>query len=233
MAASFFQSFRKGKDDPQEQEARFADLRRRMVETQLRPRGIRSPAVLAAFEKVPRHRFVPPSAEVYAYDDHPLAIGQSQTISQPYMVALMTQELGLAGGEKVLEVGTGSGYQAAILAEMNARVYSIERIPVLSETAGRILADLGYTQVQLRVGDGSLGWPEEVPFDRIIVTAASPRVPETLKGQLADGGILTIPVGEMYWQNLLVLHRKGGDFTERSVCPCVFVQLKGKEGWPE
>jgi protein-L-isoaspartate(D-aspartate) O-methyltransferase len=204
-----------------------------MVDRQLRARDIRDERVLAAFATVLRHRFVPPDEASWAYADHPLSIGQGQTISQPYMVALMTQELRIAGGEKVLEVGTGSGYQAAILAELGARVFSIERISELSRAAGSLLRDLGYEGVRLHVGDGTRGWPAEAPFDRIIVTAGSPSVPESLKAQLADGGILAIPVGGDLWQDLLIVARRGSRFDTRNAGACVFVKLKGKEGWPE
>jgi protein-L-isoaspartate(D-aspartate) O-methyltransferase len=204
-----------------------------MVERHLRTRGVREERVIAAFRRVPRHLFVPPEEVSRAYADHPLPIGHGQTISQPYMAAWMTQELGIAGGEKVLEVGTGSGYQTAILAEMGARVFSIERIPELSERAWGVLQAQGYGEVRRRVGDGTLGWPEEAPFDRIVVTAGSPSVPESLKAQLVDGGILAIPVGGEGWQDLLVITRRGGRFDTRSSGACVFVKLKGREGWPE
>ncbi|MCU0724028.1 MAG: protein-L-isoaspartate(D-aspartate) O-methyltransferase, partial [Planctomycetes bacterium] len=194
--------------------ARASD-RASMVERQLRARDIRDERVLAAFAKVPRERFVPPDQVAWAYADHPLQIGLGQTISQPYMVALMTQELRIGGEEKVLEVGTGSGYQAAILAELGARVFSVERIPELSEAAGRVLGGLGYGGVRLLVGDGTQGWPGEAPFDRIVVTAGSPSVPESLKAQLAEGGILAIPVGGDGWQDLRILARRGGRFDER------------------
>ncbi|MHC4601257.1 MAG: protein-L-isoaspartate(D-aspartate) O-methyltransferase [Planctomycetota bacterium] len=207
--------------------------RRRMVETQLKRRGIRDPRVLQAFAEVPRHRFVPASAAPFAYEDHPLSIGHGQTISQPYMVAIMTQELALQGGEKVLEVGTGSGYQAAILHALGARVFTVERLKSLSDATKALFAEMGIEDVRFRVGDGTLGWPEEAPFDRIIVTAGSPDVPPTLQDQLAEGGVLAIPVGELYWQQLTVLTRRGDGFEKRTVCPCVFVKLRGKEGWPE
>jgi protein-L-isoaspartate(D-aspartate) O-methyltransferase len=233
MAPSFFRSRRDRSGGEEDAEEAFAARRRDMVERQLRSRDIRDARVLEAFRTVPRHRFVPPDSRRYAYEDHPLSIGRGQTISQPYMVARMTQDLGITGGEKTLEVGTGSGYQAAILAELGAEVYTVERIPALSEAAGETLSALGYGGVRLRVSDGTLGWPEEAPFDRILVTAASPAVPASLKSQLADGGLLAIPVGDVYWQNLTLVRRSGETYRETGVCPCVFVKLKGKEGWPE
>ncbi|MDD5556250.1 MAG: protein-L-isoaspartate(D-aspartate) O-methyltransferase [bacterium] len=209
----------------------FAVERERMVERQLEPRGINDPRVLAAFRTVPRHRFLPPDMAHAAYADHPLPIGEGQTISQPYMVALMTQCMEVRPGDRVLEIGTGSGYQAAILAELGAEVYTIERIASLSERSGELLDALGYGTVRLRVGDGTLGWPEAAPFDGIIVTAGAPRVPEPLVGQLAEGGRLVIPVGGGWSQDLIVVRKAGGRLTEEEVCGCVFVPLLGKHGW--
>jgi len=209
----------------------FAELRRRMVQEQLVPRGIEDARVLDAMGKVPREQFVPDSVRHAAYEDCPQSIGDGQTISQPYMVALMTQRLALSGHERVLEVGTGSGYQAAVLAEIGCSVYSIEYRSTLSERASHVLAILGYDNVTLRVGDGSLGWPEESPFDRIIVTAGAPDVPSALKSQLVDGGILVIPVGGSYSQELVVVRRDGEAFKEETVCGCVFVRLLGEQGW--
>ncbi len=224
---------RNGSKEPEEEaEGAAARLRREMVDRQLRPRGIRDPRVLEAFLEVPRHRFVPASMAPYAYEDHPLSIGQGQTISQPYIVALMTRELQVRGGEKVLEVGTGSGYQAAILAHMGAEVFGVERLPALAERARTLLRELGYDGVRLDVGDGTLGLPREAPFDRIIVTAAAPEIPPSLKDQLADGGLLVIPVGESFSQVLLVIRREGDRFHTRNAGGVVFVKLKGKEGWP-
>jgi protein-L-isoaspartate(D-aspartate) O-methyltransferase len=207
-------------------------LRQRMVDEQLRSREIYDPLTLGAMSRVPRERFVRSGDESRAYDDNAMGIGYGQTISQPYMVALMTQCLELTGAEKVLEVGTGSGYQAAVLAEIGGRVYTIERVRELSERAARLLGELGYQNVHFRVGDGTLGWPEESPFDRIIVTAGAPAVPDSLTEQLASPGILVIPVGEEYVQSLLQIKKDdAGTLRRRHVCDCVFVKLIGEEGW--
>lgn len=212
-------------------EDNFKGQREAMVEQQLRRRGIRDPRVLEAFGKVPRHRFVDAGVIRSAYSDHPLPIGEGQTISQPYMVALMTQCLGLKGREKMLEIGTGSGYQAAILACLAAEVYTIERIASLSEKSRSILAELGYNNVHFRVSDGTLGWPEEAPYDGIIVTAGAPRVPDPLIEQLAEGGRLVIPVGGGWSQDLIILRKMEGEIFEEQVCGCVFVPLIGEHGW--
>jgi len=209
----------------------FAALREAMVRRHLLARGITEPKVIEAFRRVPREAFVPESARAGAYDDHPLAIGYGQTISQPYMVALMTQELRVDPGSRVLEIGTGSGYQTAILAELGAQVYTVERIEALSQRAQQALARLGFPAVRWRVGDGTLGWPEEAPFDRIIVTAGAPRMPRSLVDQLAEEGRMVIPVGGVSHQDLLVATRTRGQVSEHAVCGCVFVRLVGKEGW--
>jgi len=209
----------------------FEERRRRMVEEQLYARGIRNPRVLEAFRRVPRHLFVPEGIRESAYEDRPLAIGHGQTISQPYMVACMTEALGLAGGEKLLEVGTGSGYQTAILLELGARVWSIERIPELSEFARGNLERAGYGGAHLRVGDGTLGWPEEAPFDRVIVAAGAPAVPEPLLEQLGEGGAMAIPVGDELEQQLYMVRREKGEVSRTRICACVFVKLIGQEGW--
>ena len=172
-----------------------AAARARMIETQLRPRGIVHPAVLDAMRRVPRERFVPLGVQARAYDDEPLPIGEGQTISQPYIVAYMTEALDPKPTDRVLEIGTGSGYQAAILAELVREVYSIEIVPALAERAQRVLTDLGYKTVRTRQGNGYAGWPDAAPFDKIIVTAAPPEVPQTLVDQLAVGGIMIVPVG--------------------------------------
>jgi protein-L-isoaspartate(D-aspartate) O-methyltransferase len=203
-----------------------------MVRTQLIPRGIKDQSVLDAMRKVPRHLFVS-GMESYAYEDMALAIGEGQTISQPYMVAVMTELLELSGNEKVLEIGTGSGYQAAVLAELAKEVYTIERIPELAEKARQRLASLGYANVYVRTGDGTLGWPEKAPFDRIIVTAGSPGLPEPLVDQLVDGGIMVVPAGTHYSQQLIRARKTGGSIEEEYHTPCVFVPLIGTYGWKE
>jgi len=208
-------------------EAALARARALMVEEQLASRGVEDARTLAAMRKVPRHLFVPPAVLDQAYDDHPLPIGHGQTISQPYIVAFMTEALGLRGGETVLEVGTGSGYQAAVLAEIAARVYTIEIVAPLAEEARERLRRLGYANVDVRAGDGYLGWPEAAPFDAIMVTAAAPRVPEPLKEQLRDGGRLILPVGDE-WQELVVVTRRGTRYEERRVLPVRFVPMTGK-----
>jgi protein-L-isoaspartate(D-aspartate) O-methyltransferase len=177
--------------------------------------------------KVPRHLFVSPALAREAYADHPLPIGHDQTISQPYIVAFMTEALGLRGGETVLEVGTGSGYQAAVLAQIAARVFTIEIVAPLAEEARQRLARLGYRNVEVRAGDGYQGWPEKAPFDAVIVTAAAPHVPEPLKQQLKDGGRLVIPVGEAD-QELLLITRRGPRYDEDRVLPVRFVPMTGK-----
>ncbi len=208
-------------------------LREEMVARQLAPRRIRDERVLAAFREVPRHLFAPGASPAAAYADHPLPIGEGQTISQPYMVALMTQCLELTGGEKVLEIGTGSGYQAAILSRLASEVYTVERIASLAERTGELFRRLGYGDISIRVGDGTLGWPEFSPYEAIIVTAGSPGVPPPLVEQLADGGKLVIPAGSGYSQRLLVLERRGERIIERDEGGCVFVPLVGEYGWKE
>ncbi len=206
----------------------------RMVRLQLEHRDISDERVRAAMRNVPRHLFVPPGSRSSAYDDHPVPIGHGQTISQPYMVAFMTQALELRHGERVLEIGTGSGYQTAVLAELCAAVWSIERIAPLAERAAAVLAELRYDNVTLRTADGSQGWQEEAPFDRILVTAAAPSVPEPLVRQLSDNGILVVPVGDWRrFQELVVVRRTAGAVSvERSV-GCRFVPLIGSAGFPD
>jgi len=210
----------------------FAIARERMVADQLRARGITDPRVLTAMGRVPRHRFVEEALAARAYGDYPLPIGEKQTISQPYMVALMTQALELVGGERVLEVGTGSGYQTAILAELATKVYSVERIRSLADRARAILEELGYYNVLIRVGDGTLGWREEAPFDAVLVTAAAPEVPAPLVEQLKAGGRLVIPVGGSTAQVLKCLVKEpDGLVRESELVGCVFVKLVGEQGW--
>jgi len=204
-----------------------------MVERQLRARGVNAPRVLDAFLAVPRHEFLPPASRDQSYEDHPVLIGAGQTISQPYMVAAMTEVLEPRPADRVLEIGTGSGYQTAILAELVAEVYTIERLPELSEKAREQLGRLGYGGIHYRVGDGTLGWPEAAPFDGILVTAGGPRLPVSLKEQLAEGGRLVMPVGGRRGQDLVKVVRRGGDFAEERHGGCVFVRLIGEEGWPE
>lgn len=205
--------------------------RKRMVEEQLIPGGVKDSKVLEVMGKIPRHSFVPEGLKDQAYLDRPLHIGSSQTISQPLIVALMTEALELKGGEKVLEVGTGSGYQAAILGRLAKEVYTIERIPSLSLKARKVLYRLGYNNVFFKIGDGTLGWKEMAPFDGILVTAAGPHVPESLKSQLAEGGLLVIPIGAFESQQLLLVKRYGGHFETSLLSECRFVKLVGKEGW--
>ncbi|UCF32100.1 MAG: protein-L-isoaspartate(D-aspartate) O-methyltransferase [bacterium] len=205
-----------------------------MVETQLVPRGITDERVLSAMRKVPRHLFVPEMQRGSAYEDHPLPIGEGQTISQPFMVAIMTQSLRLTGEETVLEIGTGSGYQTAVLAEIAGKVYSVERIASLTGTARKVLDSLGYRNVLVRLSDGTMGWEEYAPYDRILVTAGSPSVPQPLVDQLAPGGILVIPVGGDFSQELVrVTKREDGSTDEENLGGCVFVKLLGKHGWKE
>jgi protein-L-isoaspartate(D-aspartate) O-methyltransferase len=208
-------------------DAEFARARERMVMEHLVPEGINDERVLAALRRVPRHRFVPDSLQQNAYEDRPLPIGHGQTISQPFIVAFMSQNLMLKPGDKVLEVGTGSGYQAAVLAELGARVFSIEIVEPLGREAAARLKNLGYESIQTRVGDGYLGWPEEAPFDAIIVTAAPDHVPPALKSQLRDGGRLILPVGDAH-QELLLITRRGDAFDTQKLLPVRFVPMTGE-----
>lgn len=208
-------------------------LRDMMVDYQLIPRGIKDERVIAAMRKVPRHLFVPEHIRHSAYDDMALPIGEDQTISQPYMVAIMTELLELKGDERVLEIGTGSGYQAAILAELAKEVYTIERFSSLAEKARKRLIELGYNNVYVVVGDGTKGLEEMAPFDRIIVTAAAPKIPEPLINQLSEGGIIVAPVGERFSQILIRGKKEKGKLIEEYHTPCVFVPLVGEHGWKE
>jgi len=209
----------------------FDAKRLKMVDEQLIARGISDKKVLSVFKKVPRHRFVPEKVMDSAYSDFPLSIGSEQTISQPYMVALMTELLELSKDDKVLEIGTGSGYQTAILSELAKEVYSVERVRSLADRSALILAELGYKNVKIKTDDGTLGWDEYATYDGIMVTAGSPDVPASLTDQLAEGGRMVIPIGGSFSQMLIVLRKVKGKIQRRDVCGCVFVPLIGKQGW--
>jgi len=215
------------------EEAEFKKLREVMVFNQILNRGIDSPDILEAFSNVPRHFFVPESQKQFAYEDCPLPIGEEQTISQPYIVALMTKALDIKPGMSVLEVGTGSGWQTAILSFLGAKVYSVERINVLAQRAEQALNSLG-EKVEIKVGDGTKGWPEYAPYDRIIVTAAAPYTPEPLIQQLKVGGKIVVPVGQRFQQELTVMTKIADDKTkEEKICGCMFVPLIGEYGYKE
>jgi protein-L-isoaspartate(D-aspartate) O-methyltransferase len=207
--------------------------RERMVETQIKARGIKDERVLKAMLKVPRHLFVDEALRDQAYGDFPLPIGEGQTISQPYIVALMTEALELKGNERVLEIGTGSGYQTAILAELALWVYTIERFPMLLERAKKVLKELGYKNISFKLDDGTLGWKEAAPFDAIIVTAASPDIPPPLVEQLAEGGRMVIPIGDEFSQTLIKGVKKGGKLHTKALEPVRFVKLVGAYGFKE
>ena len=201
-----------------------------MIMSQLKQRGIRDTRVLNAMRRVPRESFVPGSLASYAYEDGPLPIGEGQTISQPYMVARMTELLHVSTGNKVLEIGTGSGYQSAVLAELGARLFTVERFASLSEKARQDLENAGYHNIHFHVGDGTLGWPLHAPYDRIIVTAGGSIIPAPLAEQLADGGIIVIPLGDRFLQHLIIGEKKNGTIRTLTGEPCVFVPLTGKFG---
>ncbi len=207
--------------------------RKIMVEEQLVGRGIRDRRVLDAMGKVPRHLFVEEALRSRAYGDYPLPIGEKQTISQPYMVALMTESLELKGDEKVLEIGTGSGYQSAVLAELCEKVYSVERIKSLAVKARDRLDSLGYLNVAIKIFDGTYGWIEYAPYDAIIVTAGAPDIPKSLIDQLAVGGRMVIPIGDEFSQTLVKLEKGRDGITTTNICGCVFVKLVGNHGWKE
>jgi protein-L-isoaspartate(D-aspartate) O-methyltransferase len=211
----------------------FDQARARMVAEQMAARDITDERVLQAMRTVPRHLFIPESRQGQAYHDRPLSIGYGQTISQPYIVAYMTAALELTGEEKVLEIGTGSGYQCAVLSRVARTVVSVERVPELAETARNNLQSLGYDNVSVIVGDGSLGVPEEAPFDAIMLTAAAPDVPDPLRQQLADDGRLVAPVGSRYDQVLVRLRRSGDHWDREMLGPVIFVPLTGKHGWQD
>ena len=210
-----------------------ASDRERMVERQIAARGVNDPRVLAAMREVPRETFVAPGFEEFAYEDSPLPVAEGQTISQPYIVALMIEAAEVKPGDRVLEIGTGSGYAAAVLARIAAEVYTIERLGALAESAKRRLGQLGYRNVQVRVGDGTLGWPEAAPFDAIIVTAGGPEIPESLRNQLKIGGRLVIPIGSLPDEQRLVKVVRDGEhaFHEEVGRPVWFVPLIGEHGW--
>lgn len=238
---SFFQNLFGSADADSEQEQasdgggeRQPDFERKrhlMVENQLRTRDITDTRVLEAMQNVPRHQFVPKSERERAYQDSALPIGHNQTISQPYMVASMTQALSLKSHHRVLEIGTGSGYQTAVLAELARKVYTIERIEALAKRASTTLEKLGYDNVHVRAGDGTLGWEDEAPFPRIIVTAGAPSIPESLCKQLTDDGFLVIPVGSRRKQQLQRIWKEEGEWRTENLASCVFVNLVGDEGW--
>jgi len=211
---------------PPDPEAAFADARERMVAEQIAARGVADPLVLASMRRVPRHRFMRPGDEIFAYGDHPYPIGEGQTISQPYIVALMAELAELTGRERVLEIGAGSGYGAAVLAGCAAAVYSVELIPALAERARATLAATGHATVEVTCGDGFLGRPEAAPFDAILLTCAAPRIPEPLAAQLAEGGRLVAPVG-MFDQSLVRYRKRGGVLAAEPGIPVRFVPMRG------
>ena len=207
--------------------------RERMVKNQLIARGIKDERILRVMDKIPRHLFIENALYGEAYNDHPVPIGEKQTISQPYIVALMTEALELKGDEKTLEIGTGSGYQTAILAELSSRVYTIERIKSLLGNARKLLSQLGYDTILFKAFDGTLGWKEYAPFDAIMVTAGAPHLAKPLIDQLADNGRMIIPVGDRYSQELIKIVRKGKEFKQKSLGGCRFVNLIGAHGWSD
>jgi len=216
-----------------EREEKLKALRREMVRRQLRARGIGDEGVLTAFGRVPRERFLPADRIGEAYGDHPVPIGFGQTISQPYVVALMVQELQPQAHHRILDVGAGSGYQTALLAWLARRVYAIERIEALTEKMMATLDRLNIRNVTTCTGDGSLGWPEEAPFDGIICGAGAPEVPPPWIDQLADGGRIVLPVGGQDFQTLMVVEKAGDKVRRREICDVRFVRLIGRQGWPE
>lgn len=209
----------------------FLTQREAMVQQQLVSRGISDARVLNAFRKVPRHKFVPSTYIDEAYCDYPLPIGKGQTISQPYMVALMTECLCVKKSDRILEIGTGSGYQSAILAELAGEVYTIERIESLAHMAEENLRNVSYKNVRIKIDDGTLGWPNYAPYDGIIITAGAPRIPKSLLSQLKEGGRMVIPLGDRFSQELTIVYREKGKISKNKVCGCIFVPLIGEEGW--
>jgi len=218
-------------ESTKQEEDRLDSQRCLMVDRQLRGRGITDERVLATMGHLPRHQFIPQALGEAAYADYPLPIGEGQTISQPYIVALMTQALSLTGKEKVLEIGTGSGYQTAILAELAETVFTIERSSFLAHVAQERLRNMGYHNIHFAVGDGTLGLPEKAPFDRILATGSLPHIPQGLIDQLTEDGILVLPVGNRLLQNLLRVKRSGPTHTQQDLGGCRFVPLIGEEGW--
>ena len=216
---------------PESGGARFAREREKMAQEQLVARGIGDARVVEAMRRVPRHLFVDEALRGQAYGDHPLPIGEGQTISQPFIVGRMTELLRLAGTEKVLEIGTGCGYQAAVLAELAGRVCTVERLPRLAERARHTLGALGYSNVWVRTANGTFGWPDEAPFDRILVAAGGPMVPPPLFEQLAEGGRMVMPLGPADTQKLSVIDKSGGAMRVTEDSGCVFVKLIGKYAW--
>ncbi len=214
------------------QEGSYQVLRERMVERQILARGITDQAVLDAMRRVPRHEFVPEDLRHAAYEDHPLSIGEGQTISQPYIVALMTEVLHLLPGERVLEIGTGSGYQAAVLAELTDQVYTIEILEDLGKRGEETLQRLGYSRVRVKIGDGYLGWEEHAPYDAIMVTCAPDHIPQPLVDQLVEGGRMVIPVGRGYRQELYLVEKKEGQIRQTDIIPVLFVPMTGEHGVP-
>jgi len=211
----------------------YFDARMKMAKDQLQSRGIENQKVLEAMRKVKRHLFVDEKEWDRAYDDTPLSIPCSQTISQPYMVALMTELIEPDKDKSVLEIGTGSGYQTAILAEICKHVYSIERHEDLAEQARKLLKKLGYRNVEIKTGDGTFGWKQKAPFDAIVVTAGAPEVPDILVEQLKDRGMMVIPVGTHFRQNLELVQKRGDSYIKKTICGCIFVPLIGEGGWAE
>ncbi len=210
----------------------FDEQRAEMVETQLKARGLTDERLMAAFRNVPRHLFVPAEFRREAYADHPLPIESGQTISQPYIVGLMTDCLRLRGHERVLEIGAGTGYQTAILAEMALDVFAVERLPELMQAVAKRLEGLGYLNVHLSVGNGTLGWPEHAPYDAILVSAGAPGIPEPLIAQLGEGGRMVLPIGDPQAQMLTLVEKRRGGLHRQEIASCAFVPLIGQYGWP-
>lgn len=211
----------------------FQELREKMVREQLISRDIHNEKVLTAFRKVPRHKFVPGDLEKSAYEDRPLPVGEDQTISQPYIVALMTEILDITPEDRILEIGTGSGYQSAILAELAKEVNSIERFQVLAKRSQDLLLELGYKNIKIKTGDGTLGWQEYAPYDAIIITAAAPKIPQPLIEQLKPEGLMVLPIGAGLSQSLTLVQKINAKLKFRELCSCTFVPLIGEYGWKE